>query len=145
MYIGFDWSKWGNSGVYVRLILLVYDVALNILPYKLYETWLVEFKHNKLTGLEITGVASGLMIVAVSENGMLERVLGGNVNMPFVCENVVIILLVQEARPEDSRDILQRGLQLLEDKRVRFRGAGDTLMKFGVNQVDEEGIWKENS
>ena len=45
-------------------------------------------------GLEVPRVTSGLMIVAVHKDGVAEGILWENVNMPFVCENMVIILPV---------------------------------------------------
>ena len=47
-------------------------------------------------------------------------------------------------RPEDSRDILKRGLQVLEDKGVRLGQAGNALMELGVNQIDKEGVEEDS-
>ena len=52
-------------------------------------------------------MTSGLMIMAVDEDGTPEGVIWRNVDMSFVVEDVVIIFPVQEAGPEGSGDILQ--------------------------------------
>ena len=58
-------------------------------------------------GLEITGVTSSLVVVAVGEDGMTEGVLRRNIDTIFVGQDVVVELPVREARPESSRDVLQ--------------------------------------
>ena len=101
--------------------MLAYGTAFNVFPHELYETWPLEFGCDKLASLKTPRVAGSLIIVATSEDGIVVGVLGGNINMSFVCENVVIILPVQKVRLEGGGDIFKRGLQMLEDKRVRLR------------------------
>ena len=60
-----------------------------------------------MVGLEIPRVAGGLMIMALGEDGMAERVCWGNIDATFVHEDMVVILPVQEVRPEGGGDILQ--------------------------------------
>ena len=87
--------------------MLAYSTAFNILPYKLHKTRPPELGSDKLVGLEITGVASSLVIMAVGEDGAMEGFLQGNVDTAFVSEDVVIILPVGEIGPEGSGDVLQ--------------------------------------
>ena len=95
--VGSDRGERGNSGVCVGFVLLARGTALNVLSHKLCETWPPEFGSHKLTCFEITGVSGGLVIMAVGEDGVAEGVLWGNVDMPFVGQDVVIELPVGEA------------------------------------------------
>ena len=87
--------------------MLAHDVAFDILVYELCETRLLEFGGDELVSFEITQVASGLMVVALGEDGSMEEILWGDVDTTFVCEDMIVILPVQEMRPGGSRDVLQ--------------------------------------
>ena len=52
-------------------------------------------------------MTSGLMVVAVGEDGMTEGVLWGNVDMTFVGQDVIVELPIRETRLEGSEDVLQ--------------------------------------
>ena len=52
-------------------------------------------------------MSSSFMIMASRQDGLAEGVLEGNINIPFVDEDVVIVLPVREVGLEDGRDILQ--------------------------------------
>ena len=78
----------------VRLVLLACGIALNILLYKLHEIWPPELRYDKLMSLKIHGMASSLMVMAVSEDRAPQRVLRGNIDTSFIDKNVVVILPV---------------------------------------------------
>ena len=116
--VGLDQSERGDSGVRVGLVLLAYGTAFDILPYKLHEPRPPKFSSDELVSLQVARVSSGLMVIAASEDGVTEGVFQGNVDMTFVCEDVVIKLPVRKARPESGRDVFQGRLQVLEDEGV---------------------------
>ena len=60
------------------------------------------------------------MVVAVGKDRVMEGVIWGNIHMAFISKDMIIVLPVQEIETECCRDILQRCLQVLEDKGVRF-------------------------
>ena len=90
----------------VRLVLLAHSTAFDVFSYELYKIWPPEFDGDKLMGFEITWVTSSLMVVATGKDRAAERVFWENVDMAFVGQDVVIILLVRQARPGGSRDTL---------------------------------------
>ena len=106
--IGLDWGEWWDSGVGVGFILLAYGAAFNVSVYEVGKTWPPEFSSDKLLGLEITRVSGSFMVMTLGKDRVMEGVIQGNVDMTFVCEDVVIILPVGELRSEGGRDILQR-------------------------------------
>ena len=59
----------------VQLVLLTCGTALNVFLYKLCKAWPPEFSSDKLTGFEITRVSNSLVVMVVSEDGVMERVL----------------------------------------------------------------------
>ena len=75
--------------------------------YELCKVWPPELGSNELTSLEITGVTSSLMVMTAGKDGTSERILWGNIDIAFVCEDMVVILPVRETGVEGSRDILQ--------------------------------------
>ena len=75
--------------------------------YKLHEAWLPELRYNKLAGLEVPRVLSGFVIMTLGEDGTVEGVVWGNIYMPLVCKDVVVIFPVREVRLECSGDVLQ--------------------------------------
>ena len=82
--MGFDQGERRDGGVRVSLVLLAHGTAFNIFAYELRETRPPELRGDELAGLEITGVAGGLVVVAAGEDGTTERVLRGNIDMAFV-------------------------------------------------------------
>ena len=105
--MGLNWGKQKNGGVCVRLILLAYGTALNVLAHKMCKAGPPEFSSNKLGGFEVTEVSSSLVVMTAGEDGVMKGVIQRNVDMAFVCEDMVVIFPVREARLERGGDILQ--------------------------------------
>ena len=78
----------------VRLVLLACGTAFDIFSHELHKTWPSEFSSNKLVGFEITQVTSSLMVVATGEDGVAEGIVWGDIDMTFVCQDVVVKFLV---------------------------------------------------
>ena len=74
--------------------MLTHGAAFDVLVYELCETWPPEFRSNELVGFEVTQVASGLMDVASGEERLMEEILWWDIDMTFVCEDMIIILPV---------------------------------------------------
>ena len=72
--------------MHVRLVLLAHGTAFNILSYKSGEPRPPELRSNKLVDFEIVRVFSSLMIMTVRQDGLAERVLGGNIHIFAVCK-----------------------------------------------------------
>ena len=102
-----DGSKQTDGGVSVGLILLAHGVVFHVFLHKLCETQLPEVGSDKLASFEVTRVTSSLVIMAVGEDGVVERILGGNIDAPFIGQDVIVVLSVREVGLEGSRDILQ--------------------------------------
>ena len=81
--------------------------AFDILPYEVGKTWPPELSGDQLSGLEITRMPGGLMVMTPGEDRTTEGVFWGDVDTTFVCEDMVIILPVRETRPESGRDVFQ--------------------------------------
>ena len=58
------------------------------------------------------------MVVTTGEDGVVEGVIGGNIDATFVGQDVVVEFPVQEVRPEGCGDVFQGHLQVLEDEGV---------------------------
>ena len=58
------------------------------------------------------------MVMATSKDGPSERGVGGNVNMPFVCEDSLSILPIRQMRMEGWGNRSVHGLQCLEDEGI---------------------------
>ena len=84
--------------------------TFDIFAHKLCETGPPKFRGDELASFEITWVTSGLMVVAVGEDGTVEGVLRGDVDTTLIGQDAVIELPVGEARPEGGGDVLQRRL-----------------------------------
>ena len=104
--VGPNRSEQWNGGVYIHLVLLAQGTTVDVFPYELCEAWLPEFSSNELTGLKITGVSGSLVVMAVGEDGVIERILQRNIDMTFVGQNMVIKLPVRETGLEGSGDVL---------------------------------------
>ena len=96
--------------MFVRLVLLACTTTLSISTYKLCKTWPLEFQGNKLMSFEITWMHGGLVIMAMRDNGAVERVLSGNIDTVLEYQDMIIVLPVRKVEPEGSRDILERRL-----------------------------------
>ena len=116
-HTGYDKGKQENVEC-VRFVLLTHGTAFNVFPHVLYETWPPEFGSNKLSGLEVSQVAGGLMIVATGKDRLMEGVIRGNVDVALVGKDVVIIFPVRKMRPEGCGNVLKGWLEVLEYKRV---------------------------
>ena len=92
----------------VGFILLVHGTAFNLFLHKLCETWSPKLRGNKLASFEIAWMAGSLVVMTLGEDRATEGILWGNVDMPFICEDMVVILPVQEVGLEGSGDVLQR-------------------------------------
>ena len=66
-------------------------------------------------------MASGLVIVALFENGPAERVISGDVDAAFVGEDVRFDLPIGEAGMEGKGDVFMHGLECLKDKGIACR------------------------
>ena len=62
--------------------------------HKLYKTQPSELRGDKLMGFKVTWVASNLVVMTLGEDGSIEGVLQGDVNMTFVYKDVIVILPV---------------------------------------------------
>ena len=98
--MGFDQSEQGNSGVYIRLILLAYSTALNVLTHKLCKIQLLEFRGNELVDLEIPEVASSLVVMTMNEDGAKEGVTKGYVDASL---NMSTQLLYFQSKRQDQK------------------------------------------
>ena len=76
----------------VRLVLLACRTALDILAHKLHEAWPPELGGDELMGLKITGVAGGFVVVTMGEDGTVEGVHQGDIDMSFVGQNMIFKL-----------------------------------------------------
>ena len=56
---------------------------------------------------EITGMTSGFVVMAAGEDGAAEGILWGNIDMSFICQDMVIEFPIREAGSESSGDVLQ--------------------------------------
>ena len=105
-----DWGEQGNGGMCVCFVLLARGIALNVLAHKLCKTGPPKLRDNKLAGLKIARVSSGLVVMAAGKDRAMEGVLQGNVDATLVGQNMVIILPVRKMRVEGNGDALQRQL-----------------------------------
>ena len=104
----------------IGLILLACGTAFDVVVDVLYKTWPPKLRGNKLAGLKITRVSSSFVIMISREDGVMKRILRGYIDMTFISQDMVVIFPVRKVGLEGNRDVLERGLQVLEDKRVRF-------------------------
>ena len=105
--MGFDWSEWRDSRVCVSLVLLAHGIAFDIFPHKLCKTWPLEFRGDKLAGFEISRMGDSLVVIVMSKDGVVERVIRENVDPSVVYEDMVIVFPVRQMGPEDSGNVLQ--------------------------------------
>ena len=80
--------------MYIGLVLLAHSAVFDILLDKLCKARPLELGGNELASLEVAGVTSGLIAMASNEDGAMEGVVQGNVDTPFICENMVVIFPV---------------------------------------------------
>ena len=92
--MGHDWSEQGDGGMCVQLISLAHGTALDVFSHKLHNAQPPELGGNKLVGFNVPGMASGLIVMAMGEDGMVKGVIWGNIDMSFVGEDMVIVLPV---------------------------------------------------
>ena len=57
--------------------MLACSTALDVFVHELFKTWPPELDGDELAGFEITRVAGSFVVVAVSEDGVMEGVSGG--------------------------------------------------------------------
>ena len=74
----------------IRLILLACSIAHNVLPYELCKTGPPELSSNKLLGFKVSRVTSCLMVMTSGEDSVAEGTIRQDVDMTFVCEDVII-------------------------------------------------------
>ena len=91
----------------VGVVLLAHGTALDILLHELHETQPPEFRGDELASLEITWVTGSFVVVTAGEDGAVEGVLQGNIDIVLVCQDMVIKLPVRKVRPEDDGDVFQ--------------------------------------
>ena len=81
--------------------------AVDVFSHILCEIQPSEFQGDELLDLEMTRVSDGFMVMAARQDGMVERVVGGNIDPAFVSEDVVIVFPVGEVGLKGSGNILQ--------------------------------------
>ena len=86
-------------------------------------------------------MTSGRVVMATSEDGASEGVIGRDVDAAFVGKDAGFDLPVSQAGTEGERDVLVHGLEGLEDEGVTRGGRLDAVGEGGVNKVDKEGRW----
>ena len=138
-------SEGWNGGVCIEFVLLANRASFDIFPHKGCKARPPEFEGNQLTGFQVAWVTCCFMVMATSENGLLERGVGGDVDMTFVCEDPFSIQPVRQTRVEGRRNGSVHRLQCLEDKRVRGRGGLDMVGEGCVDEVNKEGGWKKGN
>ena len=67
----------------VGLVLLANCAFFDIFPHKGCKTRPPEFRGNQLMGFQVAWVTCCFMVVATSENGLLERGVGGDMKQPI--------------------------------------------------------------
>ena len=65
-----------------------------ILTHELCKAWPPELHSNELAGLEISKMAGSLMVMVTGKDRATEGVFGGNIDMTFISEDMVIVLPV---------------------------------------------------
>ena len=75
--------------------------------HELHETRPPKFRDNELASFKVTWVTGSLMVVATGKDGVMERILQGDIDMTLVGQDMVIKFPVREAGPEGGGDIFQ--------------------------------------
>ena len=83
--VGSDWGEQRNGGVCIGLVLLACSTVFNVFPHKLGEAQPPEFRGDQLMCFKVPRVLSGLMIMTMGQDGVMEGVIRGNVDISFVC------------------------------------------------------------
>ena len=105
--VGLNRGEQGDGGMHVRLVLLAYGAAFDILSHKLCKTQPPKLHGDELASFEVAGVSSSFVVVAVGKDGATKGVVGGNIDMTFVGQNMVVKLPIREMGMEDGVDVLQ--------------------------------------
>ena len=80
--------------MHVGPVLLTDSAALDIAPHILHEAWPPEFRSDELPCLQIPRVTCSFMVMAMGEDGVVEGILRGDIDLFLAGEDVVIILPV---------------------------------------------------
>ena len=117
----------------VDLVLLAKGTALHIAVDEGGESGPPELGGNQLSCFQEAGVAGGVMVMALVENGTAKGVVHGDIDTPFVSEDAGFDLPVGQPGTEGERNVLMQGLEGLENKGVT-RGSGfDSMREGGVD------------
>ena len=81
--------------------------------------------------------------MAALEDGVMEGVVGGNIDTPFVREDAGLDLPVGQAGTEGKRDVLVHRLESLQDEGIACGGGFDAVGEGGVDEINKEGRRKE--
>ena len=87
--------------------MLAHGTVFNVLAHKLHKAWPPELRSDELASLEVARVTSGFVVMTLDKDGAVKGAIWGNVDMIFVDQDMVVILLVREVGLEGSRDVLQ--------------------------------------
>ena len=127
----------------VNFILLAGGTALNVLVDEGSESQPPELSGDQLTGFKETGMAGGLMVMALFEDGTAKRIISGNVDTAFICEDTGLNLPVSKAGVKGERDVRVHRLKCLQDEGIAGGSRLNAVRKGSVNEVDKEGRWEE--
>ena len=84
------------------------------------------------------------MVVAPFKDGLAERIIGRDIDTTFVSQDASFDLPVGKSRTEGERNVFMHRLEGLKDKGVACRCGFNAVGEGGVDEVDEEGRWKES-
>ena len=123
----------------VNLVLLAKGTAFDIAADKGSKAGPPEFGSDQLSGFQEAGVSGGFMIVASRKNGVVEGVVGGDIDTAFIGEDASFNLPVGQLGTEGERNILVHGLEGLENEGVTRGGRFNAVREGGVDEVDKQG------
>ena len=103
----FDWSEQRNNEMYVRLVLLACGTTLNVSIHVLCKTRPPKLRGDKLASFKVIRVTGDFVVMASGDDRTVERVLRGDVDVIFICQDIVIVFPVEQTRPKNCRDVLQ--------------------------------------
>ena len=82
--------------MHVGLVLLANCTPFDVFAHERCQTRPPEFGGDQLTGFQLAQVACSFMVMAMNEDGLLERGVRGDVNMTFVSKNPLGVLPVRQ-------------------------------------------------
>ena len=115
---GADGGERRDGGVGIRLVLLAGGTAFNVFADVGGEAGPPELCRDELTGFQVAGVTSTLMVMATLENSVTEGVIIGDIDTTLVGQDARFDLPVGEVGTEGERDIIVHGLEGLENEGI---------------------------